>query len=92
MTTIEKAVAAAYIAYCGAMTIEWESDPEGQLARLCKTLGLSVPTAPPSRLSAQPRQLEDDLLIREVFATHAHRFQPYCTWQGYACHDIINIV
>ena len=31
MTTIEKAVAAAYRAYCGAMTIEWESDPEGQL-------------------------------------------------------------
>lgn len=60
------------------------ADPEAQVARLCKNLGLSVPTAPPSRLSAQPRELEDDLLIREVFATHAHRFQPYCTWQGYA--------
>lgn len=60
------------------------ADPEGQLARLCHALGLSALCAPASRLSAQPRQPQEDHLLREVFATHAHRFEPYCTWQGYA--------
>ena len=65
MTTIEKAVAAAYIAYCGAMTIEWESDPEGQLEKCIRAALQAI------------REIDPDIMLRVQWGRVPDRIQAY---------------
>ena len=50
-------------------------------------LGLAVRLVAPEQLSAQPRKLDNDPLIHEVYAAHAHRFAAYRQWIGYSIEE-----
>ena len=62
-------------------------EPVPELNRISSWLGIAVGLVAPDRLSAQPRKLNIDPLIQEVYATHAHRFAAYCQWLGYSIEE-----
>jgi len=50
-------------------------------------LELTDGLATPEQLSAQPRKLNNDPLIQEVYAAHVHRFAAYRQWLGYSIEE-----
>lgn len=62
-------------------------EPVPELNRISSWLGLAGGLVAPERLSAQPRKLNIDPLIQEVYAAHAHRFAEYCQWLGYSIEE-----
>ena len=62
-------------------------DPSAGLNRISSWLGLADRFVAPERLSAQPRKLNIDPLIQEVYAAHAHRFEDYRQWLGYSVEE-----
>ncbi len=62
-------------------------DPVPELNQISSWLGLADGFLAPERLSAHPRKLNDDPLIQEVYAAHAHRFAAYRQWLGYSIEE-----
>jgi len=63
------------------------SDPVPELNQISSWLGLADGFVAPERLSAQPRKLNIDPLIQEVYAAHSHRFVAYRQWLGYSIEE-----
>ena len=57
-------------------------DPISELNKISSWLGLADGFLAPERLSARPRKQNNDPLIQEVYAAHAHRFSSYRQWLG----------
>ena len=62
-------------------------NPVPELNRISSWLGLADGLVTPERLSSQPRKLNIDPLIDEVYAAHAHRFEAYRQWLGYSIEE-----
>ena len=62
-------------------------DPAAILKQISSWLGLADGLATPEQLSAQPRKLNNDPLIQEVYAAHVHRFAAYHQWLGYSIEE-----
>ena len=62
-------------------------DPVPELNRISSWLGLAAGLVAPERLSAQPRKLNIDPLIQEVYAAHAYRVAEYYQWLGYSIEE-----
>jgi len=62
-------------------------DPVPELNQISRWLGLADGFFAPKRLSAQPRKLNNDPLIQEVYAAHVHRFAAYRQWLGYSIEE-----
>jgi hypothetical protein len=62
-------------------------DPATNLNQVSSWLGLADGLATPEQLSAQPRKLNNDPLIQEVYAAHAHRFSSYRQWLCYSVEE-----
>ena len=62
-------------------------DPVPELNQITSWLGLADGSLAPERLSAQPRKLNIDPLIDEMYAAHAHRFEAYRQWLGYSIEE-----
>jgi LPS sulfotransferase NodH len=62
-------------------------DPVHELNQISSWLGLADGFVAPEQLSAQPRKLNNDPLLQEVYAAHAHRFAAYRQWLGYSIEE-----
>ena len=62
-------------------------EPVPELNRIASWLGLADGFVTPVRLFSQPRKLNIDPLIDEVYAAHAHRFEAYRQWLGYSIEE-----
>ena len=62
-------------------------EPVPELNRISSWLGLADGFVAPERLSSQPRKLNIDPLIDEMYGAHAHRFEAYRQWLGYSIEE-----
>jgi hypothetical protein len=62
-------------------------EPVPELNRISSWLGLADGFVAPERLSSQPRKLNIDPLIDDVYAAYAHRFDAYRQWLGYSIEE-----